>query len=179
MSSTHQHENPTRTAAVPGGTDLSEDPDLADAVRSLRSVILAGEHYRLAVATHLGVSVNESQAISYLFTEGSLGQTELAQRMNLTTSTVTGLLDRLERRGLTQRVADPYDRRRSTVQLSERGSAELADIRSWMAHGFDSFDPERLPELADALRAIAESLRGFTEVVASADSPYEPPRRRL
>lgn len=161
------------------GDTMTTGSPLEEAVVAVRELILAGEHYRLAVATHLGVSVNESQAISYLFAEGSLGQTELAQRMNLTTSTVTGLLDRLERRGLTQRVADPYDRRRSTVQLSEQGQAELADIRSWMAHGFDSFAPERLPELADALRAIAESLRGFTERVASADSPYEPPRRRL
>ena len=76
-------------------TEPEEDPELAEAVRSLRSVILAGEHYRLAVATHLGISVNESQAISYLFAEGPLRQTDLAQRMNLTTSTVTGLLDRL------------------------------------------------------------------------------------
>lgn len=173
----HQHPSiPTPLGATPGP---DEDPELTEAVRSLRSVILAGEHYRLAVATHLGISVNESQAISYLFAEGPLGQTDLAQRMNLTTSTVTGLLDRLERRGLTQRVPDPSDRRRSTVHLSDQGHGELAEVREWMTHAFGSFDRSQLGRLATDLRAIAEGLRGFTEVVATADSPYEPPRRRL
>ena len=182
MSTADPHDHPTSIPDPPvatPGSDPDEDPELTEAVRSLRSVILAGEHYRLAVATHLGISVNESQAISYLFAEGPLGQTDLAQRMNLTTSTVTGLLDRLERRGLTQRVPDPSDRRRSTVHLSDQGRGELGEVREWMTHAFGSFDRSQLGRLATELRAIAEGLRGFTEVVATADSPYEPPRRRL
>lgn len=185
MSTADQHDDPTTSPTIPapldavGVEDADGGPELADAVRSLRSVILAGEHYRLAVATHLGISVNESQAISYLFAEGPLGQTDLAQRMNLTTSTVTGLLDRLERRGLTQRVPDPHDRRRSTVHLSERGHGELNEVRGWMTHAFGSFDRTQLTRLATDLKALADGLRGFTEVVATADSPYEPPRRRL
>ncbi len=108
-----------------------------------------------------------------------MGQTELAQRMNLTTSTVTGLLDRLERRGLTVRVPDPFDRRRSTVELSDRGREELAEVKGWMTHAFSGFEPSDLPRLAQDLRALADGLRGFTEVVASVESPYAPPRRRL
>lgn len=182
MSSAHRPEDQSTPAAIPAAEPADgggEDAQLAEAVRSLRSVILAGEHYRLAVATHLGISVNESQAISYLFAEGSMGQTELAQRMNLTTSTVTGLLDRLERRGLTVRVPDPFDRRRSSVELSDQGRGELAEVKTWMTHAFDGFEAGDLSRLAADLRTLAEGLRGFTEVVASRESPYAPPRRRL
>ena len=41
-------------------------------------LILAGERYRIAVASHLDLTVNESRAISHLLARGPMGQTDLA-----------------------------------------------------------------------------------------------------
>ena len=54
------------------------------------------------------------------------GMAELAQTLRLEKSSVTGLVDRAERRGLVCRVASTTDRRVVTVELTEDGAA-LAD----------------------------------------------------
>lgn len=46
---------------------------------------------------------------------------ELAEMMHLDPSTLTGVLQRLEKRGAIKRVADPEDRRRSLFALTPRG----------------------------------------------------------
>ena len=92
------------------------DSEIDTAVAALRELILAGERYRLVVAHHLGVTVSESQALSYLLARGPMGQTDLGNALHFTTGSTTSLVDRLERRGFVERVSDPQDRRRNTVQ---------------------------------------------------------------
>lgn len=46
---------------------------------------------------------------------------ELARMLHLHAATVTGILKRLEARGLVERAPDPWDRRRSQVRLSKKG----------------------------------------------------------
>lgn len=168
----------TTTDAAAPGVD-SDDDEMARSIRALRQLILAGEHYRLAVAVHLGVTVNESQVFSYLFVNGPMGQTDLARSMNLTTSTLTAMIDRLEARGFTERRSDPSDRRRSIVALSENGEQELAKVRHWMSHAFDTLAPEQVEAAGDLFLGVAESLRRYTNTVVDMDTKYERPRRRI
>ncbi|MEO3937812.1 MarR family winged helix-turn-helix transcriptional regulator [Dermatophilaceae bacterium Soc4.6] len=148
-------------------------------VRALRELILAGEHYRLAVAVHLGVTVNESQVFSYLFVNGPMGQTDLARAMNLTTSTLTAMIDRLEARGYTERRSDPSDRRRSIVALSETGEHELAGVRHWMTNALESVADAEVEAAGELFRTVASSLRGYTSAVVDMESKHERPRRRI
>jgi DNA-binding MarR family transcriptional regulator len=55
-----------------------------------------------------------------------LSPTQLSKALMLTSAGVTNRLDRLERRGLVNRVPDPDDRRGVTVELTEAG-AQLAE----------------------------------------------------
>ncbi len=50
-----------------------------------------------------------------------MGQTELADALGITTSSVTSLIDRMERSGLVKRQPHPRDRRRTVVQLTKYG----------------------------------------------------------
>ncbi len=150
----------------------------AAATAALRELILAGEHYRLAAATHLDLTVNESRAISYLLARGSLGQTDLAQALGLTTSSTTTLVDRLERRGLVERVPDTVDRRRSTVRIPDSGMEQVGQVRDWMPHTFDALDPTTLPAVTDVLTTIAEALRGVAADIHAAEPGARGTRRR-
>jgi DNA-binding MarR family transcriptional regulator len=47
--------------------------------------------------------------------------TEIAQKLSLDGSTITGILDRMESRGLLKRQPDPTDRRAIRVVLSDKG----------------------------------------------------------
>jgi DNA-binding MarR family transcriptional regulator len=56
---------------------------------------------------------------------GELPVSALAERVSLSHATVTGILDRLERRALLERVAAPRDRRKRVVRLTRAGEALL------------------------------------------------------
>lgn len=77
-------------------------------------------------------------------TAKGLPPNELADRAGVTRSTVTGLLDGLERDGLIQRQAHPTDRRSLTVVLSDEGKALSSTVfeehTSWLKTLFGTLD---------------------------------------
>ncbi|GAA2745069.1 hypothetical protein GCM10009868_25200 [Terrabacter aerolatus] len=148
------------------------------ATAALRELILAGERYRLAVASHLDLTVNESRAVSHLLARGPMGQTDLATALGLTTSATTTLVDRLERRQLVARVPDPTDRRRSTVEIPESGQRRLQQVRDWMPRAFDVISPADLPEVADLLETLAGSLLEVTGDIEASRTPTPGQRKR-
>ena len=54
--------------------------------------------------------------------------TEIGEQLIVTTATVTGVLDTLQRRGLVTRTPDPVDRRRILIDVTPDGSALLARV---------------------------------------------------
>lgn len=128
------------------------------AVRNLRMLILAGEHYRQVVADAIGLGTTESQALSYLAVHGSSGQSELARDLGLTSSALTALVDRLERQGVAERVRHPRDRRRAIVQVTERGAVMVSESHRWLTATLERLDPDDLELVSAALVIIAEDL---------------------
>ena len=146
------------------------DDAIATAASALRAVILAGEHYRQVVATHLGLDVTQTQALSYLYSQGDLGQVELGGLLGYNTSSITALVDRLERTGIACRVKHPTDRRRSIVRLSDRGHQVMRDLDVTFRRAFDHLDEGVLVSLTAAMSSVAVDLRSV-----SADLSLMPP----
>jgi len=61
---------------------------------------------------------------------------ELARAIHLSQATVTGILDRLEKRGLIERVRNGYDRRSVFVQITPQGEAQLKAAPSGLQEQF-------------------------------------------
>lgn len=96
---------------------------IADAARRLD---VALSTLNAAFARDVGLSVAELLALENLDADGGLGPSELARRLQLSTGTVTALIDRLEAGGHVARVAHPSDRRRVVVTRTAKASRELA-----------------------------------------------------
>jgi hypothetical protein len=79
----------------------------------VRDLIVAGDRYRQTLAATLGVGVPEAVALGHLFHTGQLTPTAIAERLGVTTASVTGLLDRLAASGYLT-TATVRCRRRST-----------------------------------------------------------------
>ncbi|MEU8901190.1 MarR family transcriptional regulator [Nocardia sp. NPDC048505] len=79
-------------------------------------------------AGRLGINATDMRVLQIL--QGSPRTAgELARLTGLTTASMTGLIDRLERAGLLHRVRDTADRRRVLVHLDlERARADIAPI---------------------------------------------------
>ncbi len=73
---------------------------------------------------------------------------DLARESGLSTGAVTAVIDRLERAGLAQRLADPADRRRVLVELTPETRALIYEfmwpLAELAAKAFASYSEEQL-----------------------------------
>jgi DNA-binding MarR family transcriptional regulator len=118
-----------------------------------------------AFARDLEVSVPELLALETLDSEGGLGPSELARRLQLSTGAVTALVDRLEASGHAARAVHPSDRRRVVVTRTSKARADLAEEAASVAN-----EIYRLAEkLGDEDRqAVGEFLDSFIDIVERA-----------
>ncbi len=97
--------------------------------RAVRAVVLAAENFRLRAArTVLGVGSTEVSALFFLFTEETSTPTELANRLQITTASVTELVERLGRAGLARRAPHPHDRRKVVLSLTDAARQQVGDM---------------------------------------------------
>jgi DNA-binding MarR family transcriptional regulator len=112
-----------------------------------------------AVAQRVGIGASDSQLISLLNLHGPLTPGRLAELTGLTTGTVTGVIDRLERGGFVRRERDTTDRRKVLVTPEPEAMAGLAG--HYRHHGelldavLSTRDDAQLRVIADFLADLA------------------------
>jgi MarR family transcriptional regulator for hemolysin len=79
-----------------------------------------------------GLKLTRSQwsVLAHLLRTDGIQQKELAEQMDITAITLTGLLDRMEREGWVERRADPIDRRAKRIYLTEKVAPVTKELRS-------------------------------------------------
>lgn len=68
-----------------------------------------------------GLTVSQSYVLRRLYFQGPLTMGELAASLDVRLSTMTGVVDQLEERGLVERVDHPADRRSLHVRVTPKG----------------------------------------------------------
>lgn len=96
---------------------------LGSGIRQFIASVVLHNH---VVAQELGLGASDSQFLTLLQAHGPLTPGRLAELSRLTTGTVTGVLDRLEKAGFVRRERDPHDRRKVIVTLAPEGMAGIA-----------------------------------------------------
>ena len=112
-------------AARPGADERRppgwhESPTL----ETLRSLLEAAVRIRQVVARRADLSELELATLERL-SHGPIGPAALARQLDVSGAAATGIVDRLSRRGHVERVADPDDRRRTQLHISESATAEV------------------------------------------------------
>jgi DNA-binding MarR family transcriptional regulator len=79
--------------------------------------------YHSALAARRGLSATEEKAIDLLDRFGPLTAGELARHAGLAPASVTGLVDRLERKGFARRLPHPRDGRSILVEVDRQQQA--------------------------------------------------------
>lgn len=113
-----------------------------------------------AIAQHLGLSAAEFECCSLIQEQGPCTAGELARRCRISTGGMTGMIDRLERRGFVRREADPNDRRRVLVsaQYNEEAVYKVRALYDPMQVAFDaildSYDDEQIAFIYEFMERI-------------------------
>lgn len=91
---------------------VSQDrPTVREVTLAVRELVLGWDRYRESVADELGVGTSEVVALGFLCDDGPRTPSEIGQRLNLTSGSVTALIDRLEAAAFVSRSQNPDDRR--------------------------------------------------------------------
>ncbi|MFJ5705899.1 MarR family transcriptional regulator [Streptomyces sp. NPDC093105] len=128
-----------------------------------------------AHAQALGLNVTDLACLGHVLGAAAepLSAGDLAERANLSTGAVTGVLNRLEKAGYAHRVPDPADRRRVRVVADPAAVVRLTELYQpfydRLGELFARYTPEETAVIADwfthaaeAARAHLDALRGPT-----------------
>ena len=143
--------------------ELLEQLALAGRASSAATVM-----FHTAVAARQGLSASEEKALDLLERSGPLTAGELARRSGLAPASVTGLVDRLERKGFARRVPNPGDGRSVLVEVdAERLYATVAPLfADWVASLYELYAGYTDEQLEVILHFLTEAARRQQEATA-------------
>src|SRR3954469_14854722 len=114
-------------------------------------------------AQRLGVNETDLHCLNIIENAGGVTAGELAAESGLTTGAVTGVIDRLEKKGFARRVSDPSDRRRVKVEVTKsfyrRAERIWGPVAADWASALERFSGELLDSFDQILRATNEITR--------------------
>lgn len=165
--------------------ELTEEDQIVAAIRQIiRAVDLQSR--RLAEAH--GLTGPQLATLKELEREGPLSPSLLARKVHLSQATVTGIVQRLERRGLVTRAPSPSDRRSIVLEITSAGHDLLVHSPSLLQERFrDGLSQleqwERLQILATLQRVAslmgAEQLDAAPHLTPGDITMKEPPAKPL
>jgi DNA-binding MarR family transcriptional regulator len=135
------------------------DEDRERAFRALVRVLRAMRARGRGSFAELGITFPQAQALRAIYDRGRLQPAALAEHLGVTRGNVTGLVDRLEERGLLVRRPSAQDGRSVDLALTAQGrrlvvQAEAAS-RDALDEGFARLGPEDVRRLVGLLERLA------------------------
>ncbi len=108
----------------------------------------------------------EALMLLYLSRTGSLPLGKMGVRLQVHRTSVTNLMDGLERAGFAVRSAHPTDRRTTLATITDTGRATAAratDALNAIRFGTDPLDDDELAEIVAVLRRVRVGAHDFSE----------------
>jgi DNA-binding MarR family transcriptional regulator len=100
---------------------MADPPDLLVLDELLNELAKLYQFRRLDDPLYRGLNVSQSYVLRRLYFQGPLAMGELAADLDVRLSTMTGIVDQLEDKGLVERFDHPADRRSLNVRVTPRG----------------------------------------------------------
>ncbi len=157
--------------------------------RAIRRLQQAAEIHSKRLSRYGGLTPLQLLILHVLAVEGELTATQLAKLVSLSQASLSGVLDRLEGRGLLYRRRDEQDRRKSWLHLDPAGHEALAEappllpeyvierfaaLPEWERHGLLAARPtcsacrKRTSKKSEGARFATKDTGSLRKTVASA-----------
>lgn len=111
----------------------------------------------------LNCSKNEVFLMLLLYRRSDVNMTQVAEYLNAPLNTATGIVTRMEKRGLVNRERSTADKRVVTIKLTDEGSSTIRDILKEITHYgqllMDSFTPEEVRLVFKLMDKVMDTLR--------------------
>ncbi|KMY68901.1 hypothetical protein AAU61_04835 [Desulfocarbo indianensis] len=131
-------------------------------LKSLRRITRAIDIYSRKLAAHYQLTMPQLVCLRFLDRNGPQAPSELAREAALSQATVTGIVDRLEARGLLERRRDHKDRRRVSIYLTPEGKrlslAAPTPLQELFAARLAGLPAPEQANIDEVLRSVAEMM---------------------
>ncbi len=129
---------------------------------SLRRITRAIDQHNKQLSDHFKLTVPQLVCLRHLELQGAGTPGELARAVFLSQATVTGIVDRLEAKGLVRRERHASDRRKQIITLTHSGH-ELAQNMPWplqerFAQALAALDCNELELIDNTLQRLASMM---------------------
>jgi DNA-binding MarR family transcriptional regulator len=128
----------------------------------LRKLMQGAEQYSKELNRKYQVSAPQLSCLLSLDENGPLPPSQIAKQIMVNSSTVTGIIDRLEQKGLVQRSRVSSDRRVITVNLTVEGKKLARNapppIQKKIIDGLQKLPLEQSRKIIEALKTLTEML---------------------
>jgi len=130
--------------------EIRYDDNITEIERELRYLCTTIKQKGREILTDFFITPPQFEALQYLINSEPITIGELSNKMFLACSTITDLVDRMEKNQLVKRVRDEKDRRVVRLQVLEKGHELINEV----LHARRNY-------LADVLSDVSENQRGF------------------
>jgi DNA-binding MarR family transcriptional regulator len=151
------------------GPNTTHQAGLLRIVQGLRRVDTGTYALRIRLSEKLGIGTIDINAMAFVGEVDGLTPKDLGKALNITTGSVTAMVDRLEAKGFMVRKPNPTDRRSVLLHLSPEGT----DAMQWANDHFAAAAGALLQASSeDSIVDIAEFLEGIGQrLMAAATDP--------
>ena len=138
---------------------IHDTETVADELMGELGPIIAGERAAFAGRCHeRSISMTHLHLMTLLETHGPLPMSRVAELLGCGLPTTTGIVSRMEERGLVERQHDNEDRRVVTLRLADDGAAEIRQLqagrRQRMATVIATLSDGERAQLLSSIRAL-------------------------
>ncbi|MBD3348283.1 MAG: MarR family transcriptional regulator [Candidatus Eisenbacteria bacterium] len=138
---------------------------------AIRRIIRTVAVHSRRLSIEYNITGPQLSALNVLHRRGRLTGTEIATALLLSPSTIVGVLDRLEEKGLVERSRDKRDRRRVFVTLTGSGERLVREV----PHPLENSLMKALCEITEARKeAMAQVLEEVVELIGAKNVSREP-----
>ena len=146
-----------------------------EAALAITTLIQNVDSFRHRAAHDAKVGITELRALSRISSEGTTSPKQLADALDLTTGTVTALLDRMERADLVTRAPHPTDRRMLQIQLTpvgvERLNLALSSFDANVHAAAATLPSETVAGATEFLRRVSDEIARYSAEWRPGENP--------
>jgi DNA-binding MarR family transcriptional regulator len=137
---------------------VTRDVAILEIMQSLRRIFKAIQDYSHEVSDKFGITGPQLWALKAISQNENLSLSDLSRRMYLHPSTMTGLMDRLEKKGYVKRNRDQVDRRVIYLQLTAEGKKLVKrapnPVQGRMIYGLRNLKKGELSLIYDSVKKL-------------------------
>jgi len=137
----------------------NSDDRTREVVWLIRKLVQGGELYTKELDKKYQVSAPQLSCLLALSAQGPMPPSQIAKYIMVNSSTITGIIDRLEQKGLVQRSRISQDRRVITVSLTKKGNALVRTapppLQKKIVEGLKRLPPQEVDEIVQVLTKLA------------------------